>query len=140
MTMPAETMPTKLGSSRRGEEPALYALLLAFWLAFAFAVAATEFLNPGTFYSQDPDSVMRLVQVRDLLAGQGWFDLVQHRLAPPDGVLMHWSRLIDAPLAGLVLIGDLFGHGEAFALVAWPLLLLLGMMASTMYVATALGG
>lgn len=140
MTMPAETMPTKLGSTRRGEEPALYALLLAFWLAFAFAVAATEFLNPGTFYSQDPDSVMRLVQVRDLLAGQSWFDLVQHRLAPPEGVLMHWSRLIDAPFAGLVLIGDLFGHGEAFALVAWPLLLLLGMMASSMYVATALGG
>ena len=37
------------------------------------------------FYRQDPDSTMRLVQVRDLLAGQGWFDLVQHRLAPPDG-------------------------------------------------------
>ena len=140
MTMSAETMPTKLGSDRRGEEPALYALLLAFWLAFAFAAAATEFLNPGMFYRQDPDSTMRLVQVRDLLAGQGWFDLVQHRLAPPDGVLMHWSRLIDAPLAGLMLIGGLFGHGEAFALAAWPLLMLLGMMASTMYVATALGG
>ena len=31
----------------------------------------------------DSDDAMRLVQVRDLLAGQGWFDMVQHRLMPP---------------------------------------------------------
>jgi hypothetical protein len=41
---------------------------------------------------------MRLVEVRDLIAGQGWFDLTQHRLDPP-GVSIHWSRVIDAPLA-----------------------------------------
>ena len=41
----------------------------------------------------DPDDVLRMVQVRDLLAGQGWFDLTQHRLdAPVGGVAMHWSR------------------------------------------------
>ena len=92
------------------------------------------------FVRQDPDSIMRLVQVRDLLAGQGWFDLVQHRLDPPAGALMHWSRLIDAPIAGLVLLGNLFGAGEAFALTAWPLLLLLGLMAGALSVATALAG
>ena len=53
---------------------------------------------------------------------------------------MHWSRLIDAPLAGLVLIGNLFGAGEVFALTAWPLLLLLGLMAGAVSVGTALAG
>ena len=41
-------------------------------------------------------------EVRDLLAGQGWFDLHQYRMAPPEGTLMHWSRLVDIPLAALL--------------------------------------
>ncbi|MEO8724436.1 MAG: hypothetical protein ABI395_13145, partial [Sphingobium sp.] len=31
----------------------------------------------------DPDDAMRLVQVRDFLAGQSWFDVSQHRVNPP---------------------------------------------------------
>ncbi len=41
---------------------------------------------------------MRLAQLRDWLAGQGWFDLSQQRVAR--GYESHWSRLIDAGLAG----------------------------------------
>lgn len=44
---------------------------------------------------------MRAVQLRDFLAGQGWFDLVAHRLDPPLGQSMHWSRVVDLALAGL---------------------------------------
>jgi hypothetical protein len=47
----------------------------------------------------DPDDTLRMVQVRDLLGGQGWFDLTQYRIDPPHGVPMHWSRLVDLPLA-----------------------------------------
>ena len=65
----------------------------------------------------DTDSAMRLAQVRDLMAGQGWFDTVQHRMNTPYGLPMHWSRLVDAPLALLMTVS------EAFALRAWPLLL-----------------
>jgi hypothetical protein len=122
------------------KEPALATILVIFWGAFAAAVAITAALNPDMFVRQDPDSLMRLVQVRDLLAGQGWFDLMQYRIDPPDGALMHWSRLIDAPIAALIVLGDLFGIGEPFALVAWPLLLLLGLMAGIMLSATALAG
>ena len=46
---------------------------------------------------------MRLVQVRDLLQGQGWFDVFLHRMNAPYGLAMHWSRLVDGPLALLVL-------------------------------------
>jgi hypothetical protein len=53
----------------------------------------------------DPDDQMRLLQVRDLLAGQSWFDVTQYRMNPPDGGPMHWSRLVDIPLA--LVIGGL---------------------------------
>jgi MFS family permease len=77
---------------------------------------------------------MRLVQVRDLLAGQGWFDTVQHRLNTPYGLPMHWSRLVDAPLALLTLIS------ERFALIAWPLLVLAMLLWLLARLADRLGG
>src|SRR3569623_2655349 len=92
--------------------------LLLLWSLTAwtvFAVLALWLTRAGI--SLDTDSAMRLVQVRDLLAGQGWFDTVQHRLNTPYGLPMHWSRLVDAPLALLALVS------ERFALTAWPLLL-----------------
>lgn len=93
----------------------------------AVAVAAVLALTlPGAtdYVGADNDDVMRLVQVRDLLAGQGWFDLTQYRLGLAGGTLMHWSRLIDAPLAGLVLFFGLFLErtaAETVALAVWPL-------------------
>lgn len=52
----------------------------------------------------DPDDALRLQEVRDWLAGQGWFDVTQYRLDPyHGGVVMHWSRLVDLPLAGVML-------------------------------------
>lgn len=52
----------------------------------------------------DPDDAMRAVEVRDFLNGQSWFDLVQHRLAPAYPFPMHWSRLVDLPLAASMLL------------------------------------
>lgn len=140
MSASTENLSSDAVANGKAEQPGLPWLLLIFWGTFAAAALAAHLINPATFQKNDPDSQMRLVQVRDLLNGQAWFDLVQHRLDPPAGVLMHWSRLIDAPLAGLTLLGNLFGNGEGFALAAWPLILLLGFMGSAMSVATALGG
>jgi hypothetical protein len=136
MSISAETVaPAALPAVTQRGEPPVWSIVLIFWGALAAALGAARIVQPTIFERQDPDSMMRLVQVRDLLAGQAWFDLVQHRLDPPNGLLMHWSRLIDAPLAALTLIG-----GEAFALTAWPLLLFLVLMAGCAYAATALGG
>lgn len=52
----------------------------------------------------DADDAMRLVQVRDWLAGQSWFDPHQYRLDPPHGTVMHWSRLVDLPIAALIVL------------------------------------
>jgi len=51
----------------------------------------------------DTDDNMRMMQVRGLLHGQGWYDLRQHHLNPPVGANIHWSRLVDLPIAGLIL-------------------------------------
>lgn len=52
----------------------------------------------------DTDDNMRLMQVRAWLAGQGWYDLRNYRLDPAlGGFDIHWSRLVDLPIAGLIL-------------------------------------
>src|SRR5260370_41349134 len=79
------------------------ALLIIIWLATVMAQLLTGL---GAKSGMSTDDAMRLVEVRDLLAGQGWFDLTQYRLNPPDGVVMHWSRLIDLPLALLIRAGE----------------------------------
>ena len=105
----------------------------AWWrpAAMAYVVAAALLLLVGAgsiaaARYPDPDDVLRLVEVRDLIAGQGWFDLTQHRLdAPNGGVAMHWSRLVDLPLAGLIVaLAPLLGQAtaETVAAVAVPLL------------------
>ena len=75
----------------------------------------------------DPDDAMRLVQVRDWLAGQSWFDVTQYRLDPPHGGAMHWSRLVDIPIAAVILLArPFFGQvgAESAALIVVPLLTL----------------
>ncbi|RZF63152.1 AcrB/AcrD/AcrF family protein [Sphingomonas populi] len=52
----------------------------------------------------DTDDNMRLMQVRALLNGQGWYDLRQYRMNPPGGFNMHWSRIVDLPIAGMILL------------------------------------
>jgi hypothetical protein len=61
---------------------------------------------------------MRLQQVRDWLAGQSWFDVTQYRVDPPHGLPMHWSRLLDVPLAAVILLVRPFAGQPAGELAA----------------------
>jgi hypothetical protein len=78
------------------------------WVAvtiLAWVILSAWFILPRLdavrwFDLGDTDDNMRMMQVRGLLHGQGWFDLRQHRLA---GSNIHWSRLVDLPIAGLIL-------------------------------------
>jgi hypothetical protein len=140
VTAPSDALPRVPAPVAGASTPSLGFFLFIFWAIFAFSVVVAGSLTPLMFVGQDPDNLMRLVSVRDLVAGQNWFDLVQYRMDPPQGSLMHWSRLIDAPIAALMMVGDLFGIGERFALTLWPLTLLLGFMAGIMLSATWLGG
>lgn len=107
-------------------EPVGRAALAYGLVALLLLAAQAGAICAGRF--PDPDDALRLVQVRDWLGGQGWFDLTQHRIDPGDGgVAMHWSRLVDGPLA-LVMLGlrPLLGAGgaERAALVIVPLVTL----------------
>ncbi len=64
----------------------------------------------GAFF--DSDDAMRAVQLRAFLAGQGWFDLMVDRVDPPQGLVMHWSRIVDVPLAALHRLFSIFLSGD----------------------------
>lgn len=79
----------------------------------------------------DPDDFLRLQQIRDFVGGQSWFDLTQRRMAAPDGLAMHWSRLVDIPvLLFIVPLTPLIGShlAEVVATIGAPLLTLLVLM------------
>ena len=79
------------------------------WMALFWVIVVAWFLydRQGNIYwllLSDTDDNMRLMQVRAWLAGQGWYDLRQYRLDPAlGGFDIHWSRLVDLPIAGLIL-------------------------------------
>jgi hypothetical protein len=80
------------------------------WIAFVAWIGLSAWFIYSSwdkilgFNLGDTDDNMRMSQVRDLLRGQDWFDLRQHKLDPPIGANIHWSRLVDLPLAGLILL------------------------------------
>ena len=107
-------------------------------ITWVFAVVAMGVIlgpNAWSGSSWDPDDFMRIVQVRDLLQGQAWSDLTQYRLNPPNGTLMHWSRLPDVPIALVTLaLSPIVGERDAIVVAAMllpPLYLLffLGLFA-----------
>src|SRR5215208_3161129 len=79
-------------------------VVLGVWLMFSAWFVFDRWTNIRWFMLGDTDDNMRMMQVRGLLHGQGWFDLRQHRLNPPFGANIHWSRLVDLPIAGLILV------------------------------------
>ena len=83
-------------------------LTLVFWAVVSVWYFA-EYWNQIRWLSLgDTDDNMRLMQVRALLHGQRWFDLRQYRMNPPTGFDIHWSRVVDLPIAALILILRLF--------------------------------
>ncbi len=123
---------------------------LVLWLAILGATAFSVLMDhsklaavwrTGVFH--DTDDAMRMVQVRDFLAGQSWWDLVAHRLDPPQGMLSHWSRLVDALLAPLVYAFGLILPAEAAeraARIAFPALTLIALYRAAAYAGRVLLG
>jgi hypothetical protein len=102
----------------------LWAVLGAFMAYFYWPMLSTLNLN-------DADDFLRLQQIRDYMNGQSWFDLTQRRMAAPEGLAMHWSRLVDLPvLLFLIPLTPLLGAqiAEIIAIAGAPLLNLLALM------------
>ena len=112
--------------------------LLCFALSWSSAAAIW---HTGTY--ADTDDAMRMVQVRAWMAGQGWFDLAAHRLDPPQGVFMHWSRVVDVPLAILIRGFELVttqAQAESLARLVFPLGLQAGFVAAMIFTGRVLCG
>ena len=106
-------------------------LILLLFLTASVTLAVPA-IDSSVFDALSTDDAMRLVEVSDWIGGQGWFDVVQiewiRRAAHP----CTGSRLIDAPLAGLILLlKPLLGMrgAEALILYFWPALLFAAALA-----------
>ena len=85
----------------------------AAWLIIVVQLLADHWAETGRTLG-DMDDAMRLVELRGFIDGDSWFNLHEPRLGPPEGYDTHWSRLIDAGLAGLLWLFGLF-TGPAMA-------------------------
>ena len=104
--------------------PTLIALALTLVITACWAIKAWSELR--LLRLPDNDDMMRLAQVRDWLGGQGFNDLMQYRLGPPEGASMHWSRFADLGPAGLILLfRPIFGpQGAELAMIlSYPAIL-----------------
>lgn len=122
--------------------PPFAALIALAWLALVLQLLWGNWAETGTTLG-DTDDAMRLAQVRAFLDGQGWFDLHEARVEPPGGYDSHWSRLIDAGLAGLFLFFRMFvdaALAERLMRAVWPLLWLAPTLAGAAAIAWRLAG
>lgn len=128
--------------SALARRPNLTMLAALFWAVLAGSMLLRAVLHPeGVFYSTD--DAMRLTAVRDLLAGQSWFDATQYRMNTPFGLPMHWSRLVDGGIAALILFFRLFldpKNAELAGIFLWPVLSLLPCFIAITRIGVRLGG
>jgi len=114
--------------------PPFEGLPFVMWCYFVFSYIAVPFDPIWRGDLPDPDDYTYLSQTLDWLQGQNWFDNVQHRMAPPEGVLLHYTRLAEIPIAGVIQFFRLFHYswGGAALLGSYllPVLYLAGLFAA----------
>lgn len=114
-------------------------LLALALIALQLHPIAVTTIREGTLF--DNDDAMRLVQLREWLNGQGWTDVTQYRVNPPDSPTSHWSRFVELPLGGLILsLRSIIDPtaAERLGLMLWPSLLVAGFAAASLTIARSL--
>jgi hypothetical protein len=119
-----------------GQHWRLVALLV--WVALTILLLRDKWNLIQWFGLGDTDDNLRMSQVRALLAGQDWFDLRQYKLNAPDGANVHWSRIVDLPIAGIMLGLKPFMSGAMAEKVAVAVAPLLPMLVSFLAVGAAI--
>lgn len=93
-----------------------------------FAAIAAFDLSDGVLYLGDIDDRLREIQIRQFLAGKGWYDLAFSGIAMPQPYVSPWSRMVDAPYAAIAwLLSPFVGvqRGLSVAFHVWPPILML---------------
>lgn len=129
-------------SAARPRQPNFALLIAIAWLMVTLQLLLL-FWPETAVTLNDADDAMRLEQMREFIGGHGWFDLHMGRLQPPLGYDPHWSRLIDAGLAGVF---TLFHHltnaafAERLMRAIWPELWLLPAIGGVAAIAWRMAG
>ena len=138
----AGTAPRTEAESRTPRQPiGLFALIAAVLTFVMMRDQVMAVWQTGGYI--DTDDAMHMVQVRALLGGQNWFDMTVPRMGPPLGTFMHWSRLVDAPVAALIELFRLATDGdtaERLARLAFPFALLAALYLAMARLAAGLLG
>lgn len=99
-----------------------------FWLLFAVVAVTQTWDLPLDRLLSGPDDTTRMLRVHAFLDGAGWYDDRLPRLNPPEGGELHWSRLPDLPLAGVIaVLSPLLGGTAASEVAATAVPVLLGL-------------
>lgn len=120
-------------------QPPFAGLASIFWIyiVFSFLFYPHSYVMRGEF--PDTDDYTYLTQALDWLQGQSWFDSIQHRMAPPDGVAIHFSRVAQLPLAAFIMlfraIGFPWGGAATLTAILYPAALLALFFVATRWVA-----
>ena len=97
-----------------------------FWagcLVIIISIIANVIMGQYGQIGSDSDDALRLVQIKDFLAGQSWFHTDQYRMGLAGGTDMHWSRIPDIPIILLTYIFDIFmtqDQALRAAISFWP--------------------
>ena len=142
ITLHARIATRRAGGVRERFWPLTSALIVALPLAVLLCWhSAVDVWRTGDF--ANTDDATRAVQIRDWMAGQGWFDLTMHRLGSPLGLMSHWSRVVDVPVAALIRVFGLSlpsNLAERAARIAFSFLLQSSLIAAMAYAARILAG
>ena len=117
-----------------GMTPALVLFTLLTIAMVVLKVAMSGGTPQSLLAGSDNDDIMRFLSVRDWVSGQGWFDMQQTRVLAPEGISLHWSRYVDAGIAGVMAAAGLFlsdATAVGVGVLAWPTLLLIVLMIAT---------
>jgi len=105
------------------------ALPLWGWFTLAFILIALKaWFTTGQGMQDflgDMDDATRLVQVREFMHGAPWFDTTTMTMGGSGGMLSHWSRFIDLPIAAMIATLNVFvplSTAELIARAVWPVL------------------
>lgn len=80
-------------------------------------------LLDGEPFTADVDDLLRQVEIRNLVAGAGWFDMSIASVRMPETYVLPWSRLVDLPYALIAwMLGPAVGQERALAVafLLWP--------------------
>ena len=113
------------------------------WPLIATLVLTAMYWGMESSGIANSDDILRMVTVQDLLGGQSWFDPVQYRLGLETGTLMHWSRLVDAPIALIYQLSFIVTGSDAIAQTVaktlWPAMMLFLALSGLTFAAKRIG-